>query len=561
MDAINFEALFSKDIYQLPIRWDGKNFYATLYNHLKRYREDIEKYCDDPFLCTVVKTVCRNICAAVDFSFRGYPGKAYRSFESVMELLGKDPLLIKKENINKEQLYRVVDVGNATVPTRQRNFHVPFSMRSRMSTQRYSIPGFPSLYLGTSAELCCMELGKDPQRDYVCVSRYELQIDKRIVHRALDDQKNDQHPVFDNDQFIIFDVSLKPDKAIEKLDRDDNKDVKKFIRKYIKWYPLISACSYIRAMRDAPYSAEYIIPQLFIQWVRSKYEDAVIGIKYFSCASVYSSSLGYNYVFPTIGIPYHARKTITDYCARLSHRFKLTIPKFTMEYNSIIDCVEVIKKDNNLDYIEGYNNGEDEEIQGDYTIPEGVSTIGAFAFHGCSSLTSINIPDSVTNIGTFAFYNCNSLKSINIPDSVTCIGAFGFDNCSCSSLKSINIPDNVTSIGKSAFAGCSLLKSINIPDNVASIESFAFASCSSVEKITITNSLTSINEGAFLGCSSLISINIPVSITSIDSLAFALCSSLSTVYYSGTQKQAENIVIDRDNECLKNATWVYCSSG
>ena len=178
--------------------------------------------------------------------------------------------------------------------------------------------------------------------------------------------------MFDNDQFIIFDVSLKPDKAIEKLDRDDNKDVKKFIRKYIKWYPLISACSYIRAMRDAPYSAEYIIPQLFIQWVRSKYEDAVIGIKYFSCASVYSSSLGYNYVFPTIGIPYHARKTITDYCARLSHRFKLTIPKFTMEYNSIIDCVEVIKKDNNLDYIEGYNNGEDEEIRR-LQIPEGVS--------------------------------------------------------------------------------------------------------------------------------------------------------------------------------------------
>ncbi|HHX20526.1 MAG TPA: hypothetical protein GX722_01920, partial [Clostridiales bacterium] len=138
MDSTKFEEIFSKDIYQLPIRWDGKDFYATLYKHLKEYREDIEKYCDDPDLFVEVKTVCRNICAAVDFSFRGYPGKAYKSFEAVMEILGKDPLLIDKETIGTENLYRVVDVGNAAVPKRQRIFHVPFSMRSRMFTQRYS---------------------------------------------------------------------------------------------------------------------------------------------------------------------------------------------------------------------------------------------------------------------------------------------------------------------------------------------------------------------------------------------------------------------------------------
>ncbi len=602
MDSKKLKKIFSKDKYRLPLSWDGKDFYETLYEHLTMYREDIKGNYEDPDLYDEVKTVCNGLCAAVNLSFQGYPKKAYEHFENVMEILSKDPLLIDKKILEKEQFYRVVDVGNAAVPSRQRIFHVPFNKRSKMSTRRYSIPGFPSLYLGTTVELCCMELGKDPQRDYLCVSRYELQTDSRVFRYY------GKRPVFDNDKFMIFDISIKPDEAIKANDLD--------IIKYIKWYPLISASSYIRALRDDPYSAEYIIPQLFTQWVRSKDEDAFVGIKYFSCAPVYVADHGYNYVFPTMGATYHARKTKSDYCNRLSHRFVLTAPRLIMEHKTIADCEAKIKEDNKLEYIEDYDVGEDKEIVGEYTIPNKVSTIGAFAFSGCSLLTSISIPDSVitishsafyfckslkkiivdssnehytsvddilynktktkllcypagkdhtsftipsyvTSIGDSAFYGCSSLTEIEISDSVRSIGDWAFSGCS--SLTNIEIPNSVTSIGDSAFSGCSRLTEIEISDNVRSIGDSAFSRCSSLTEIEIPNSVTSIGDSAFSFCSSLTNIEISNSVTSIGDEAFSFCGSLTNIEISNSVtsigdsafsdcSSLKKIIVDSSNE-------------
>ena len=62
-------------------------------------------------------------------------------------------------------------------------------------------------------------------------------------------------------------------------------------------------------------------------------------------------------------------------------------------------------------------------------IPNTITEIKAYAFAGCSSLTSVIIPDSVTSIGKDAFYNCSSLTSAVISDSVTSIGKDAFYYC------------------------------------------------------------------------------------------------------------------------------------
>ena len=209
-------------------------------------------------------------------------------------------------------------------------------------------------------------------------------------------------------------------------------------------------------------------------------------------------------------------------------------------------------------------------FSGSYAIPNSVTSIGDYAFSGCSSLTSVTIPDSVTSIGDDAFSDCESLTSVTIPDSVTSIGNCAF--ASCTSLTGIwvaegnshyasdasgvlfnkgmhtlvqcpgafaayTIPDSVTRIGERAFYYCTSLTSVTIPNSVRSIGKWAFRGCSSLTSVTIPNSVTSIDDGTFASCTSLTSVTIPNSVTYFGEWAFDDCTSLTDVYYAGSKAQ------------------------
>ena len=145
------------------------------------------------------------------------------------------------------------------------------------------------------------------------------------------------------------------------------------------------------------------------------------------------------------------------------------------------------------------------------TLPEGVTSIGEYAFYSCSSLTDITIPECVTSIGENAFWNC-PIVSINIPAGVANIGFGAFV---CPGLVSI-VVDEANAVYDSREAcnaiieknldvlisGC---KTTTIPEDVVAIADFAFCCCE-FTSISIPSGVSYIGIAAFGGCSSLTSI-------------------------------------------------------
>ena len=157
-------------------------------------------------------------------------------------------------------------------------------------------------------------------------------------------------------------------------------------------------------------------------------------------------------------------------------------------------------------------------VNGDVTIPDGVTRIGSGAFSSCYLLTSVKIQDSVTSIGDGAFFQCYALSDVTIPDSVVSIGNGAFH--SCRGLTNVVIHDSVTSIGGSAFYGCVRLRNVVIP-----------------------NSVTSIGALAFYDCGSLANVTIPTGVTSLGCVAFA-STALETVFEVGDTDRVKKMLLD-----------------
>jgi len=161
------------------------------------------------------------------------------------------------------------------------------------------------------------------------------------------------------------------------------------------------------------------------------------------------------------------------------------------------------------------------------TIPATVTSIGNYAFGACSGITELTIPDNVTSIGDYAFYGCSAMMSVTIPNGVTHIGDYAFGGCS--KLVSVTIPTGVTTVGNYVFRACSELRSVSIPNSVEHIGDSAFYGCSHLESITIPNSVTNLGQYSFGFCRMLTSITMPDGLTSIGSSAFFLCDGLTTI--------------------------------
>lgn len=132
-------------------------------------------------------------------------------------------------------------------------------------------------------------------------------------------------------------------------------------------------------------------------------------------------------------------------------------------------------------------------LNGQYAIPEGVTTIEAGAFSGCSGLRSVSMPASVTRIADGTFAGCTGLITEQGWFTVITLGGKGgrvLITGYTGPDAIVVIPDRiqgfpVTNIERSAFYDSFPLTALNISANVTDIGAAAFFKCTRLTLISI----------------------------------------------------------------------------
>ncbi len=143
-------------------------------------------------------------------------------------------------------------------------------------------------------------------------------------------------------------------------------------------------------------------------------------------------------------------------------------------------------------------------------------------------------------------------KDLEIPNYITHINQYAFYK---SSIETIRIMNDEVILQDFAFFYCLSLESIVV--NSSSIQYASFAFCVFTTSVTIGDEVINIGENSFSYLKRLQSIVIGKEVETIGDGAFSECEKLQTVFYKGTKKDWDNILIGDYNEKLISAKRYY----
>lgn len=299
--------IFDKSIFNLPKSRNDEDILDFLSGIFSNYLKELSKFNKEirkelkikiPFIENQITLIKKSL----ELYLNGYPAAAYNQLsEALRALMAEDYLPVQKtdfSNVNSS-LYRA-RISTLKTLKREELFHIPFEIREKVATQRYSIPGLPCLYLADSTFVCWEEMGR-PNIDSFHVSRVDL-------------SKSGL-------KFLYFDTSSS--EIRKKCFPSKNKEGKllNLLIPYLCYWPMLTACSLTVRKPDEVFKPEYVIPQLLLQWIVS--EQKIDGVVYKSNRiKISNHNLG---TFKNIVIP--VRKiSAKGFCPELKHKIKITNP-------------------------------------------------------------------------------------------------------------------------------------------------------------------------------------------------------------------------------------------
>lgn len=252
---------------------------------------------------------------------------------SILDKMKPDLMFDYTGNFHKDSYFRIRKVDEKQNDfERNEMFHIPLNKNHLIGTERYSMPGYPCLYLATQIELCWYECGQ-PNEFYI--SKFDIP-----------DEEDNTLKLIDFSQKLC---ELKHSFICWFNNEKDKDKVRNYLLKYLYTYPLRAACSVTVEHRDGRFKKEYIIPQLLLQWIRK--DKDFYGVKYESCkpSDQVRNIGGYNLVLLTKDFDEDG------YDKFLRNNVKISIPRFK-DFNSVNsedpECfIHIEKSLHELEYI------------------------------------------------------------------------------------------------------------------------------------------------------------------------------------------------------------------
>ncbi len=242
---------------------------------------------------------------------------------------GFDSVKLEFNEINKYYNLTNNDYYRARPSTeeldRKEMFHIPYEKRNIITNQRYSIAGFPCIYLGVTPYTCWEELNR-PLPNNFTVSRVKLDKDIKILNFAIL-------------PYEVKDDVYKHTRGYANIeDRIDK--YRDLLKSYLICLPIIMACSVRVKDTKAPFREEYIIPQMFTQWIRL--QGDIDGLQYYSTKTATYSRRNPN-LYRNIVIPTKETNLDRGHCKRLSELITLT---------ESINCndIELFSENHDIDF-------------------------------------------------------------------------------------------------------------------------------------------------------------------------------------------------------------------
>lgn len=158
-----------------------------------------------------------------------------------------------------------------------------------------------------------------------------------------------------------------------------------------------------------------------------------------------------------------------------------------------------------------------------------IETLGSYIYNGCTKLVDIDT-SKLTSIGTYAFQNCSALGNLDLP-LVTAVGAYAFKGAT--KITHMALP-SLKSMVNNAFRNASFA-TVDMPV-LTSLASYGFRDCTKLTEAKFP-AVTASSTEAMRGCTALTKVDLPV-ITSVGASTFYGCSKLQAVILRNTAKVA-----------------------